>query len=207
MAGFLSSGQKEGPEIWAKQTAIAAQAFWWIAGLSAVNMVSAWTGSSWRFVIGLGATDLLNAIGMRVGSAGTVVAAVVNLLVCLGFVGLGFLAPRRRWAFVVGAVAFALDAALVLFFREVLSALFHGFFLMQIIQGFFAAGKLAKMPAQVAQVAPQVVVAEPVAVVQQPAVPAGWYADPTGRHQYRWWDSVQWTTSVHNNGVTSVETV
>lgn len=204
---FAISGQKESPEIWAKQTAIAAQAFWWIAGLSAVNTVSAWTGSSWRFVIGLGATDLLNAIGMRIGGAGTVVAAVVNLMICLGFVGLGFLAPKHRWAFVVGAVAFGLDGALVLVFREVLSALFHGFFLIQIFQGFVAAGKLVKMPMQAAVLQQPAVAAEPVAVVQQPAVPAGWYADPTGRHQYRWWDSAQWTTSVHNNGVTSVETV
>jgi uncharacterized membrane protein YhaH (DUF805 family) len=34
-----------------------------------------------------------------------------------------------------------------------------------------------------------------------PAVPAGWYPDPAGRHQYRYWDGMQWTVSVSDNGV------
>lgn len=39
------------------------------------------------------------------------------------------------------------------------------------------------------------------------AVPAGWLADPTGRHQYRYWDSVQWTSSVSDDGVASNDPV
>jgi hypothetical protein len=29
----------------------------------------------------------------------------------------------------------------------------------------------------------------------------GWYADPSGRHQYRYWDGVAWTSSVSDGGV------
>lgn len=36
-------------------------------------------------------------------------------------------------------------------------------------------------------------------------VPAGWLPDPTGRHQFRYWDSAQWTPAVADNGVTSVD--
>jgi len=43
-------------------------------------------------------------------------------------------------------------------------------------------------------------VAEPAAVV-----PPSWAADPSGRHQYRWWDGAAWTASVHSNGVTSTD--
>lgn len=32
------------------------------------------------------------------------------------------------------------------------------------------------------------------------AVPAGWYGDPTGRHQYRWWDGSAWTGNVADEG-------
>jgi uncharacterized membrane protein YhaH (DUF805 family) len=32
-------------------------------------------------------------------------------------------------------------------------------------------------------------------------VPAGWQPDPYGRHQYRYWDSTQWTRHVSDNGV------
>jgi hypothetical protein len=35
--------------------------------------------------------------------------------------------------------------------------------------------------------------------------PAGWYPDPTGRHHHRWWDGSGWTTSVADNGVTTVD--
>ncbi|MDZ4654996.1 MAG: DUF805 domain-containing protein [Coriobacteriia bacterium] len=38
-----------------------------------------------------------------------------------------------------------------------------------------------------------------------PGPPAGWLPDPTGRHQFRYWDSTQWTSSVSDNGVASVD--
>jgi hypothetical protein len=34
---------------------------------------------------------------------------------------------------------------------------------------------------------------------------AGWYADPHGRHQSRYWDGMTWTAQVADNGVASVE--
>jgi Protein of unknown function (DUF2510) len=33
------------------------------------------------------------------------------------------------------------------------------------------------------------------------ANPAAWHPDPSGRHQYRWWDGSAWTQSVSDNGV------
>ncbi len=35
--------------------------------------------------------------------------------------------------------------------------------------------------------------------------PPEWRADPTGKHQYRWWDGRGWTDQVATNGVTSTE--
>jgi len=34
---------------------------------------------------------------------------------------------------------------------------------------------------------------------------ASWQPDPTGRHQYRWWDGAGWTESVADDGRTSVD--
>jgi len=34
-----------------------------------------------------------------------------------------------------------------------------------------------------------------------PAVPAGWKADPTGRHQFRYWNGAHWTENVADAGV------
>lgn len=35
--------------------------------------------------------------------------------------------------------------------------------------------------------------------------PAAWHPDPTGRHQFRYWDGSTWTEHVANNGVTSTD--
>lgn len=39
----------------------------------------------------------------------------------------------------------------------------------------------------------------------KPAGPAGWLADPTGRHQHRYWDGTDWTDDVADQGATSVD--
>jgi hypothetical protein len=64
--------------------------------------------------------------------------------------------------------------------------------------------------AAVAEPEPEVVApvaaaaAEPEAVVAAaavaPAVPAGWYADPAGRFELRYWDANQWTEHVSRAG-------
>jgi tetratricopeptide (TPR) repeat protein len=35
--------------------------------------------------------------------------------------------------------------------------------------------------------------------------PAGWYADPSGRHTHRYWDATRWTEHVADDGVRSVD--
>jgi Protein of unknown function (DUF2510) len=37
------------------------------------------------------------------------------------------------------------------------------------------------------------------------ALPPGWNPDPTGRHEYRYWDGGRWTDDVSDNGVTGVD--
>jgi len=38
-----------------------------------------------------------------------------------------------------------------------------------------------------------------------PIVPAGWYTDPAGRHEYRFWDGTDWKPEVSDGGVTTVD--
>lgn len=49
---------------------------------------------------------------------------------------------------------------------------------------------------------PMVVAAEPT-----PTVPSGWKSDPTGRHQFRYWDGFTWTEGVADSGVQSTDPV
>lgn len=37
--------------------------------------------------------------------------------------------------------------------------------------------------------------------MQAAPVPAGWFADPTGRHQLRYWDGAAWTAFVADAGI------
>ena len=46
-----------------------------------------------------------------------------------------------------------------------------------------------------------------VAIGAAPSVPSGWHPDPTGRHQFRYWDAGQWTHHVSDNGVVSTDPV
>jgi hypothetical protein len=50
---------------------------------------------------------------------------------------------------------------------------------------------------------------EPVAVIAQyaPTVPSGWKVDPTGRHQFRYWDGFHWTENVADDGEESLDAV
>jgi hypothetical protein len=35
--------------------------------------------------------------------------------------------------------------------------------------------------------------------------PSGWYTDPTGRHEYRYWDGANWTAMVSDGGITATD--
>jgi hypothetical protein len=47
----------------------------------------------------------------------------------------------------------------------------------------------------------------PVAEDAVPTVPAGWKADPTGRHQFRYWDGFHWTENVADAGAQTRDAV
>ena len=45
----------------------------------------------------------------------------------------------------------------------------------------------------------------PAASRSIPAPAAGWYADPAGHHEHRYWDGSNWTAAVSDEGVASTE--
>lgn len=40
-----------------------------------------------------------------------------------------------------------------------------------------------------------------------PGAQGGWFADPTGRHESRYWDGSRWTQNVSDNGVQAQDPV
>ena len=125
--------------------------FFWIAGLSVVNSVIQLLQSEWGFIVGLGITQVFDAIALaaseELGSTGAMVVKAIALgldLLAAGFFALfGWLARRRMaWAFVVGMVIYALDGALFIFAQDWLGLGFHGFALFCIFGGYSAVRRL-----------------------------------------------------------------
>ncbi len=130
-------------EALARQRRSGALWFYWVAALSLVNSVVALTGQQWRFIIGLGITQLGDALAARTGHGGVTVA-LVDAAVIGGFVLLGRFALRGRlWAFGVGAAFYALDGLIFLAAHDWVGVAFHVFVLVMTVRGWDAARRLS----------------------------------------------------------------
>lgn len=109
--------------------------FFWIAGLSIINSLVANSRHGIVFVVGLTATQFIDAIGAQMNS-GSNVALVLNFIIAGIFVLFGVFAMRRQnWSFIAGMVLYALDAFLALAVKTWLGFGFHIFVLFWIFQG------------------------------------------------------------------------
>ena len=129
-----------------RQTQVGGDWFFWIAGFSVINSVLALFGTSIHFVIGLGTTEIIDsgAIGIPKGAA-----IALDLFVAAFYVLFGFFARKgARWAFIVGAIFYALDGLLLLSFKDWLSVAFHAYALYRIFGGFQAAQQLSALRSQ-----------------------------------------------------------
>jgi len=116
--------------------------FYWIAGLSLINSFSAFSGQSFRFLFGLGITQLLQA-SLRGSSA---LGLLLSLVAAGVFVGLGVFATKGQlWAFIVGMVLFALDGLIFLMEGDWLGVGFHAVVLFFLVRGVKACLVLKKM--------------------------------------------------------------
>ena len=116
--------------------------FYWIAGLSLVNSVVALAGLNWRFIIGLGMSQIVDTLATRSGR-GLSAAILFDALLIGGFVLLGRLAVRgHAWAFLVGVALYGLDGLICLLVHDWLGVGFHVFVVILILKGFQAARQL-----------------------------------------------------------------
>jgi len=119
-----------------------AQWFYWIAGLSLINAAIAFAGQEWRFILGLGVTQIVQELA-KSGSAGTK-AGLVGVAVIIIFVVLGRRAVRGHGgAFLVGMTLFALDGAIFALIQDWVGVGFHAFALLMIVRGYVAARRLS----------------------------------------------------------------
>ena len=117
--------------------------FYWIAGLSLINSIVAFTGSDWRFIVGLGVTQVFDAVGIGFGGAGKFVVLLLDLLVAGMFITFGVFGNKRHlWAFIAGMVLFALDGVIFILAQDWIGVGFHAFVLYCFFRGLQACREL-----------------------------------------------------------------
>lgn len=110
--------------------------FYWIAGLSIINSIIALTGSNWRFIFGLGVTQVIDGLGNHFGGGAVAVTLVLDVVVTGLFVFFGVFAHKNHlWAFIVGGVLFLFDSLLILLFRDWIGVAFHAWVLFSLFIG------------------------------------------------------------------------
>ncbi len=119
--------------------------FYWVAGLSLVNTIAALSGSDWRFIVGLGITQMFDGFASQMASGGKIVALVLDLLAAGVFVGFGVFANKgHTWAFIVGMVLFALDGLIFLLVKDWIGVAFHAFVVYCLWRGLTACRELRR---------------------------------------------------------------
>jgi hypothetical protein len=120
----------------APQAVASATWFYTIAGLSVLNSLIVMVGGHIRFIFGLGITSIFDYVGNKTGGAGMGASFVINLFVAGVLVLLGYFARKGlKWAFLVGMIAYGLDALLMFTMQDWLGLAFHGWALFRIGQG------------------------------------------------------------------------
>jgi hypothetical protein len=142
----------EAPEITTAKLRLAIQArnganwFYWVAGLSLVNSLASVAGINWRFLLGLGVTQVVDAVVANLSGPGRIAGFVVNAFVAGFFFLMGSMATKlKKWAFVVGMVLFFLDGGVELLIQDWLGLAFHAYVLYRLFEGYRRLGEMEAM--------------------------------------------------------------
>jgi hypothetical protein len=141
--------------------------FYWIAALTIITSFIAFFGGGIRFLISMGVTQFIDAVGAglatQLGSAAQVVALVLDLIVTSVFALFGYLAGKKMlWAYIAGMVIFLLDGLLSLALVDVVGIIAHAVVLFFLFRGFQAGQSLISLEKLMAEQA--------AAAAQQPAI-------------------------------------
>jgi hypothetical protein len=129
--------------------------FFWIAGLSLVNSVTARINEGVNFVMGVGSTQLVDGVALGLIEEDPnlavffhAVAIALDLVILGSLVLYGILGRKGyRPVFIIGMVLYALDSLLFVWVRDYMSLLFHLLALWGLFSGLRASFEYAKLNA------------------------------------------------------------
>jgi len=114
--------------------------YYWVAALSLVNSVVAFSGGGGGFVIGLSVTQVMDAMLAESGGSAKAIGLVLGVLAAGVFALFGVFACKRHvWAFIVGMLLYGLDTILTVMAEQWLGLAFHGWVLFSLFIGTRAA--------------------------------------------------------------------
>jgi hypothetical protein len=126
----------------------AASWFIWIGGLSLINSIIMMAGGGLHFIVGLGITQVVDALAHEAGASGVVLDLIINgFVVGLFAVFFNFARKGQSWAFIVGMLLYAADGLILLAFKDILSVAFHAYALYRIYLGLKALPSLQQLEA------------------------------------------------------------
>ncbi len=135
--------------------------FFWIAGLSIINTIIYIAGGSITFIIGLGATQLVDGVATafieELGPSSVTVFRLAAIALDIGLAGVfivaGLLSRKKyRWALIAGMVLYFADALIFIWVQDWFALAFHALALWGLWGGLRAINSLRKLAA--AQPAP-----------------------------------------------------
>lgn len=135
--------------------------FLWLAGLSMVNSVLAFSGAGLQFIFGLGLTQIVDEYAHQAGSPGLVLDLIINGFIAGIFVLFWYFGKQgHKWAFIVGMSFYVVDGLLLLLGHAFLDAAFHLWVLYRLYQGYttlsrFMAAQQIQMAAAGAPILPR----------------------------------------------------
>lgn len=119
-----------------------------VAILSIINSVLSMSGAGIRFIFGLGIAQFVDGLAHQAGQGGIALDLVINGFVAgVFFVFWNFARKGQQWAFLVGMALYAVDALVMLYFRDILAVAFHGYALYRIYAGMSGIPALQKLEA------------------------------------------------------------
>ncbi|HKM49339.1 MAG TPA: hypothetical protein VJX69_17245 [Terriglobales bacterium] len=107
-----------------------------IAALSVVNSILAMSGTSVRFIFGLGFSQIVDALAHQAGSTGYILDLIINGIIAGVFVLFwNFARKGQKWAWYVGMAVYLVDGLLLLLFKDYLAIAFHAYALYRMSSG------------------------------------------------------------------------
>lgn len=116
--------------------------FFWLAGLSLINTFATLSDSQYGMVLGLGYTQVIDAVFQVAAEGGagagtTVLHLVLVAGVAAVFIAFGVFGRRlQAWAFVVGMLAYVIDSLLFVVSGDWIAVGFHAFVLFMLYGGY-----------------------------------------------------------------------